>query len=47
MAQNETTYTATIDVETTGMDSFDKLNKELEGTLEGFIDMEIKQNLKD
>ena len=40
MAQNETTYTATIDVETTGMDSFDKLNKELEGTLEGFIDME-------
>ena len=40
MANNETTYTATIDVETTGMDSFDKLNKELEGTLEGFIDME-------
>lgn len=40
MAQNETTYTATIDVETTGMDSFNKLNKELEGTLEGFIDME-------
>jgi len=40
MAQNETTYTATIDVETTGMDSFNKLNKELEGTIEGFIDME-------
>ena len=40
MANNETTYTATIDVETTGMDSFNKLNKELEGTLEGFIDME-------
>ena len=40
MAQNETTYTATIDVETSGMDSFDKLNKELEGTIEGFIDME-------
>ena len=40
MAQNETTYTAVIDVETTGIDKFDKLNKELEGTIEGFIDME-------
>jgi hypothetical protein len=39
MADNSTTYKATIDVETTGLDSFNKLNKSLDETLEGFEDM--------
>jgi len=40
MADNTTTYKATIDVETKGSDSLTKLNKELDSTIEGFVDFE-------
>ena len=39
MAQNTTTYKAVIDVETKGIDNFNKLNKELDESLEGFEDL--------
>ena len=40
MAENTTTYKAVIDVETKGSDSLTKLNKELDTTIEGFVDFE-------
>jgi cellobiose-specific phosphotransferase system component IIB len=40
MAENTTTYKAVIDVETKGSDSLTKLNKELDSTIEGFVDFE-------
>ena len=40
MADNTTTYKATIDVETKGTDSLTKLNNSLDQTLEGFVDIE-------
>jgi len=39
MADNTTTYKATIDVETKGSDSLAKLNKSLDETIEGFEDI--------
>lgn len=39
MADNKTTYTGVIDVETKGTDSLAKLNKSLDETIEGFEDI--------
>lgn len=39
MADNTTTYKAVIDVETKGIDNFNKLNAELDESLEGFEDL--------
>lgn len=39
MADNTTTYKAVIDVETKGIDNFNKLNKELDESLDGFEDL--------
>ena len=39
MADNTTTYRAVVDVDTKGTDQLDKLNKSLDGTLEGFEDI--------
>ena len=39
MADNKTTYTGVIDVETKGTDSLAKLNKSLDDTIEGFEDI--------
>jgi hypothetical protein len=39
MADNTTTYKAVVDVETTGLDNFNKLNKSLDDSLDGFEDL--------
>jgi chromosome segregation ATPase len=39
MADNKTTYTGVIDVETKGTDSLAKLNKSLNETIDGFEDI--------
>ena len=40
MADNTTTYKAVVDVETKGLDNLDKLNKNLDESIEGFVDLE-------
>ena len=38
MADNTTTYKAVVDVETKGLDNLDKLNKNLDESIEGFTE---------